>query len=1347
MPASAEVAEKARTALGVAEYPDLLSLDTLRLQQALVTARAVGVAAVYLNSAKEKLEASRVAHGAIVRLDVHLDAPSLLDIDTERFERDMDNAREMCFDNVRHVGVSELCRASPEVTERLGRAMSLLVEARTAQIKHRAKKRWGISRMIANSMGPMLMFLDTAVMARAVETAREAGVDEAELSAVSTRLIDTSKIQEAAKALAATYVGIPLMSINVHKLSRAISDAKMVGVPNVLIRPAQKAHAAALRAQQAKDDLLDLIRLNNGDVRAIQMLLDAARDAGVPEDALPDLERMSSLGAALDERLDGLAAAADDGGEGIFHDDDALEALRAELLAYEEASQGCMPPEVRARLKRAQSTVERADRRARERREAEEREKRGLGYGLLHEKGMRPSRTKTLPGKLASSSHGGGANKDAGWRPFDQSEEDEEEEDLSSANEENDGDGSDDVTGGRGRRSHHKHRTRQHRDGRSAGGEGGRSEASTGSGGYAFRGDDGDDRCSYDMHSSSGETRKKKTEFLDAFYAGSQLDRFGRVGHHEWAGGSAVAQSRTGGAFLAGSSQHPDSSDVLFSWGGDKEDQVRSGSDGRRWVADGGQALSHHMESMDWRDREKAQQSRHSAPMPPRLAPPREDADEPTAEPYERDGDRSYQARQVHMRAARTSATGGERSEAIDLGDREASVSKRAAPLATHKHRIGVVEAGGPQVGDANPSSERRTSDDIPLRRGRSDASHSKHSLLMDWSEKESVPTARLRPNLRNSPTRAVGGANGAVISTAPASQPPACQTSISKKVLEKTSMDGKKKKKDTAAVMAVVPPHEGIPMALTLVKQPTPLHMDEYVSPAHMADESMAASNAPSPSNGNASPSQHVHVDDVLAQAPLPAPSIPKHHHDADQPALPSETPMPPTPPSSPHHTESAHPTLLRLSTEEVMADERHTSEEVLAAVTEDRQHLDAQLELYTTLSPLAPERVRASPSEAQMGQSPSTTTATAADKAETTAARSASRSADELAKQAVPTSPSTIQALPASSAPPPESTGDATPPILPSAPEPKPAPHVPSTRTLDDQLVPPHRAPVPLFDPVVLQLPDSRGSEPPWSPPADLLNRDAGKKTVTYSRSRAPMLDARQPGSDRHVKSRSARFADLLPAKDSATPAISATGRSPTYQPPTPTCQMALDTNRHGIVFTPLEAESEMVALYGKLSNEEVRVMRLPSPPPRSYRPRPPRTYRSSGVPQHTAGLLRSSLSLPRLHSATVGTFLPDLSPTGPAHVRADIMSSSVPSEKRTQRRRWTSWHAVGDESVGFSSLVAESARSCAKRAGRLRLDDVDHWSLTKSKSEPMVLKAVRVQPQDDVPNGSPTRRRESM
>ena len=214
-------AVSAQRALSAAEAPDLLSLDTLCLQSALVKARTSRVSDFLLRQAQQKLDAARAAHGACVRLDVHLDAPPLL-IDTERFERDFENAQAICFENATSPHIGALCRTSREVTEKLGRAVTLLIEARTVQVQMAARKHWGVAKVIERAMGPALLFLDTAAMARAVDAARGAGIGDGELSLVSTRVLDADRLQQAARELAPVEAGHD--GDDVAGVQRAVGD-------------------------------------------------------------------------------------------------------------------------------------------------------------------------------------------------------------------------------------------------------------------------------------------------------------------------------------------------------------------------------------------------------------------------------------------------------------------------------------------------------------------------------------------------------------------------------------------------------------------------------------------------------------------------------------------------------------------------------------------------------------------------------------------------------------------------------------------------------------------------------------------------------------------------------------------------------------------------------------------------------------------------------------------------------------------------------------------------------------------------------------------------------------------
>ena len=179
---------------------------------------------------------------------------------------------------------------------------------------------------------------------------------------------------------------------------------------------------------------------------------------------------------------------------------------------------------------------------------------------------------------------------------------------------------------------------------------------------------------------------------------------------------------------------------------------------------------------------------------------------------------------------------------------------------------------------------------------------------------------------------------------------------------------------------------------------------------------------------------------------------------------------------------------------------------------------------------------------------------------------------------------------------------------------------------------------------------------------------------------------------------------------------------------------------------------ASDETHPEFGALTHAEVRALRIPSPPPRKYLPKAPRTYyHSDGQPQ------RRGFGAQSAHS-TLGAsepFLPKLG--GVPGITEHHPSSLQPprpidSPERLLAklpRRMLTWHESGtslspfdyapfaphslDESrvmvagspsssMAALSLVIESARGCAQRAGRLKLDHVDRWStFTRSRSDP--------------------------
>ena len=163
-------------------------------------------------------------------------------------------------------------------------------------------------------------------------------------------------------------------------------------------------------------------------------------------------------------------------------------------------------------------------------------------------------------------------------------------------------------------------------------------------------------------------------------------------------------------------------------------------------------------------------------------------------------------------------------------------------------------------------------------------------------------------------------------------------------------------------------------------------------------------------------------------------------------------------------------------------------------------------------------------------------------------------------------------------------------------------------------------------------------------------------------------------------------------------------------------------------GSTATAIMLSGEFVETFGTLTYEEARVLSLPRKPPRTYLPRPPRShYHSPGrvLPEQAGGVSSCSRSPPRLHSAKVGSFLPQLSPIG----RAD---SHPPQPEHGTRHSKTASHAEQhapwslrlDTSMSSSALsgcATESALSCSKRAERLRLMEIDRWTLTKASSEP--------------------------
>ena len=152
-----------------------------------------------------------------------------------------------------------------------------------------------------------------------------------------------------------------------------------------------------------------------------------------------------------------------------------------------------------------------------------------------------------------------------------------------------------------------------------------------------------------------------------------------------------------------------------------------------------------------------------------------------------------------------------------------------------------------------------------------------------------------------------------------------------------------------------------------------------------------------------------------------------------------------------------------------------------------------------------------------------------------------------------------------------------------------------------------------------------------------------------------------------------------------------------------------------------TAVVLSGEFVEAFGTLTYEEARVLRLPSKPPRTYLPKPPRShYHSPGrvLPERGGDFRSRSISPPRLHSANVGSFLPQLSPP------LGLAGSPPRAEHgRHGRQSHTAASLRLDTSMSASALsgcATESALSCSKRAERLRLAEIDRWTLTKASSE---------------------------
>ncbi len=1445
-------AVSAQRALSAAEAPDLLSLDTLHLQSALVKARTSGVSDFLLRSAQQKLDAARAAHGACIRLDVHLDAPPLM-IDTDRFERDFEDAQAICFDNASSPHIGQLCRQSHEVSEKLGRAVTLLIEARTVQVQMRAQKHWGVARLIERAMGPALLFLDTAAMARAVDSARGAGIGEAELGHVSTRVLDADRVQQVARELAAAYVGITPMSINLRQLATAIDKAKAAGVPLVLIVPAEEAWDRAQSAQLAHQHLYEAARLGGG-VDAIQRALEEARAAGVPDGMLPDFARLSQAGATLDEQLLALSSS------GRRPTDAELSALRSIMAEFSDAAQGVMAPEDRARLQRAQkalesaeqheadsreaerlAALEEAERRRRERealeREALEREARLAREAREAREAAERERAEKEREERERCSAGLG---DEGNKHYEESSEEEESSDCSHGDDEYRSDGSDDEhssdgsawsrdgtrrRNGAGYRSRRRRHSRNSHEGmewtrrnRSYGDADDNSDevqdgklSSLASGRSGANGSS-DGACSYDME-WGGAQKSTRLGNDAAFYAGAGMDSFGKVLHHEWGESDQVEPTRRGGgAFVVGSAKEAKATAIGV---GDPYEDERSrkqrDADERRWRTDRGDGLGGAYEAMDW---------------------------------GERDDTKSDERSIGHARQLAQRQTGGERLEPMDWGevDERGHAKQHTSVARPALRRQGEGDSGETQDGETwsehellerGPHSKiaARVQDrsrkakglpelEVPVEHASEVArpldsvqhpphSHPSHLPNRTGHHKRiaSPPPPPEQPSMHGSqnkqrpPPKApsmsskvsasrLPGPAAVVVEEKEAAtknrRPPKQRTPASdqpRKTLLATSKE-KVDVKRTSRELSRTPPTTPALAAPAAANAKAPAVFPHETRPGQEYKEKVHEGGDAQAATGNNTKDPRTRLPVVAVEAPASTDELVGgadqatqqqeeggSFHVADPPAVATTT-------STPLElTAQSH-----APTPDLYASRSTTSVNESDSVTAGGQR---------TLQPgtMEPPSLSRSPATSQH-------------------ASSAARESDHSLPPPTPPLPSPLKLdacppltthvdapakrmehspLPVASAAPPPAMPPVklrmalpvTPPLEGAAPAEVEDIHAKSERPVEDASG-------------MLRMPTN---EAPWSPPAWVRTPTSASRRNGLGAKQAAVLHGQgKPEQEMQVAppvpspAKRVRPVEPLPSKtppassaSSAAPASSATPSLGTVEAPMASissCAREASARRpinmsasfSSATLTPDErppaiataserpsvsrdqacTSEEMHPDFGALTHAEERALRIPSPPPRKYLPKPPRTYyHANGRPQ------RWRSGAPPIHSPLAETepFLPKLGHvdgfTEP-HASSQQPPRPIDSPERLLAklpRRMLSWHesekslspfayspfAVRDEPRATAanspssimpplSLVSESARGCAQRAGRLKLGHVDRWStFTRSRSDP--------------------------